>query len=175
MSPDTGKTPFMLYLRVMSRDAVRCRHCCIGALSRRDFPRSSCGGQTDPVIGPQPRRLNFTDVAACPWRRTIYRSVLRRLRCVLVITCCTVGRESRNSRAMAEGVRPASRGVSHRDGGRLLLPRQHRQPLDPRDPGIEQAPHHDRVLLRWHRDRQRQRFRLPGSCAPSRHRPVPAR
>lgn len=35
---------------------------------------------------------------------------------------------------------PASRRATHRDGGRLLLPHQHQQPLVPRDSGIERVP-----------------------------------
>ena len=46
-------------------------------------------------------------MSAGPWRWTIYRSVLRRSRSVAVITCCTVDRESRNSRVIATGSGPA--------------------------------------------------------------------
>ena len=35
---------------------------------------------------------------------------------------------------------PASRGVAHRDGHRLLLAHQHHQPLAARDPGVEEVP-----------------------------------
>lgn len=147
ISPDAGQTPFMLYLRVMFRGAVRCRHCYTSVLFRRNSRRLPCGGRSDPIIEAQPRRLNLPDVAARPWRRTIYRSVLRRPRWVPMMTCYTAGRESRNSRAMAAGVKPASRGAAHCDGGRFLLPRQHHQPLDPRDPGIDHAPPQYRVVL----------------------------
>lgn len=115
----------------MSRGAVRARHFCASTLSRRIFPRSPCGRRRYTVIELQPRRLNLPDVAACRWRRTIYRSVLRLSRCAPVITCCTAGRESRNSRAMAAGFRPASQaarisrscpGVSRRRAGRTFRP-----------------------------------------------------
>ena len=47
---------------------------------------------------------------------------------------------------------PASRGFAHRDGDRLLLADQHRQPLSPRDPGLEQVPPQHGVVLGQHRD-----------------------
>ena len=42
------------------------------------------------------------------WASTIYRSVLRRLCCASLITCCTVDRETRTSSAITAGLRPAS-------------------------------------------------------------------
>ena len=92
---------------IIPHGALRCRRFRASAVLHRDIPRSPSGGLRGPVIEPQSGGRDLPGAAVRVWRRTIYRSVVRRPRCAPVITCWTAGRESRNSRAMAAGLSPA--------------------------------------------------------------------
>ena len=96
---------------IITQGALRCRRFRAGAVLHRDFPRSPSDGLRGPVVEPLPSRFNLSGIDVSLWRRITYRSVVRRPRCAPVITRWTAARESRNSRAMAAGLRPASQAA----------------------------------------------------------------
>ena len=78
---------------------------------RLDSPARSKERAAAQVIVAKSPAFNLQGMSVRLWSSTIYRSVLRRSRFASVITCCTADRETRNSFAIAGGLRPASKAA----------------------------------------------------------------